>query len=128
MPSQELATRSAAQDQDFIPFWLRHALPPCVISQSFRRCANQVKPVHAAPRCGTGTSMLRRDSGSSIGEGVLVTNGFHLFSSRTIHAFGGSRSNGAKTNDPLHVIVFIEFLQVPFKLPLSAQRTSQGMR
>jgi hypothetical protein len=35
MPRQELATRATAQDQDFIPFWLEHALPPCVISPLF---------------------------------------------------------------------------------------------
>src|SRR5206468_7498778 len=33
MPSQELATRSTAKDQDFKPFWLRHAIPPCADSQ-----------------------------------------------------------------------------------------------
>src|SRR6202023_3486557 len=29
MPSQQLATLSTAQDQDFKPLWLRHELPPC---------------------------------------------------------------------------------------------------
>src|SRR5262252_10763909 len=29
MSSQLLATLSAAEDQDFEPFWLRHELPPC---------------------------------------------------------------------------------------------------
>jgi hypothetical protein len=29
MPSQELATRTTAKDQDFKPLRLRHALPPC---------------------------------------------------------------------------------------------------
>src|SRR5215831_14094200 len=29
MPSRQLATLSAANDQDFKPFWLRHEVPPC---------------------------------------------------------------------------------------------------
>src|SRR5260221_14182972 len=32
MPSQELATRSTAKDQDFKLFWLSHELPPCAMS------------------------------------------------------------------------------------------------
>ena len=36
MPSQQLATLSAANDQDFKPFWLRHELPPCTTLKGAR--------------------------------------------------------------------------------------------
>src|SRR5215469_9298274 len=39
LPSQQPATLSAANDQDFKPFWLRHELPPCTtLKERSDRC------------------------------------------------------------------------------------------
>jgi hypothetical protein len=40
----------------------------------------------------------------------------------------GSRSNGAKTNDPLHILVLAMFLPTPFELPLWSPHTPQVVR
>src|SRR5260221_301686 len=53
MPSQELATRSTAKDQDFKLFWLSHEFPPCAMSdphvETRRVCASLFRRLSEPP-------------------------------------------------------------------------------